>query len=116
LTLSEMATVAAELNKKNNYDVILVRGYEIAKTLLNSPHALSKSWIYLTDIAQSIVEYSDDERDEMRRIAEGSARILCQTEGFRKLWLALVPQLPTQKCELYTPVVPNFKGKLLPIS
>jgi len=117
LTLGDMASVAAELDVEKNYDVVLVRGYEIAQALLNSPHVLAKTWIYLTDISQALVDYSDAEREIISRIAHGAARIISQTEGFRDLWLALVPDLPSHKCLLYTPVIPDFQERqLLPIA
>lgn len=47
LSLPMMAELAIKLNDNNNYDMVVVRGFDIAKTFLNNPKILSKCWIYL---------------------------------------------------------------------
>jgi glycosyltransferase involved in cell wall biosynthesis len=116
LSLEDMAALAVELDAEKNYDVILVRGYGIARTLLDSPRVLAKSWLYLTDISQSATSYNETDRETLRRIAHGSARVLSQTTGFRELWLKLIPDLPSHKCVLYSPVIPDFEEIQSPIS
>ncbi|GEN26270.1 glycosyl transferase [Halomonas cupida] len=116
LTHSEMAEVAVKLEKKNDYDVIIVRGYAIAKELLDSPEVFRKCWIYLTDIPQSVEAYSEAEREEISEIGQRCAQLLCQTSGFRDLWKALVPSLPDEKCKLYPPVIPDIAGEPLPVA
>lgn len=108
LSLPMMADLALKLDSIAPYDVIIVRGMEIAAKLLENPGLLSKCWIYLTDIPQSAAEYSDDLRHTMRRIANGCRRLLCQTEGFKALWCALEPGLDESKISLYTPVIPDL--------
>jgi glycosyltransferase involved in cell wall biosynthesis len=107
LSLPKMAELAVRLDRAIPYDVIVVRGLEIATTLLDSPDALGKTWMYLTDIPQSLEAYSPELRRTMARIAHGCHRLLCQTEGFRALWKALVPDLEEEKFHLYTPVIPD---------
>lgn len=116
LTHSEMAEVAVKLEQKNDYDVIIVRGYAIAKELLDSPEVFRKCWIYLTDIPQSVEAYSEAEREEISEIAERCAQLLCQTSGFRDLWKALVPSLSDEKCKLYPPVIPDITGEPHPVA
>ncbi len=116
LTHSEMAEVAVKLEQKNDYDVIIVRGYAIAKELLDSPDIFRKCWIYLTDIPQSVEAYSEAEREEISEIGQGCAQLLCQTSGFRDLWKALVPSLPDEKCKLYPPVIPDIAGEPRPVA
>ena len=107
LSLPKMAELAVRLDRAVPYDLIVVRGLEIATTLLDSPDALRKTWIYLTDIPQSLEAYSPELRRTIARIAHGCHRLLCQTEGFRALWQALVPDLDEGKFHLYTPVIPD---------
>lgn len=108
LSLPMMAELAVKLDSIAPYDVVIVRGMEIASRLLDAPSLLSKSWIYLTDIPQTASEYSDEARNIMCRLATGCRRILCQTEGFKALWSALVPGLDESKFSLYTPVIPDL--------
>lgn len=115
LTLPMMAKLAVTLDAANHYDVIIVRGFEIATTLLNEATVLGKTWMYLTDIPQSIEQYSQEERQQMQQVAQGCARLLCQTQGFIELWKTLVPDVPGNKISLYTPVIPDLLSNLTPI-
>jgi len=115
LTLPMMAELAKKLDELEPYDVIIIRGTEIATSLLNYPYLLSKCWLYLTDIPQSLDEYPDESREVMKRLATGSARLLCQTAGFRELWHALVPDLSADKTSIYSPVIPDFSPEEVPV-
>ncbi|MFC6669107.1 glycosyltransferase family protein [Marinobacterium aestuariivivens] len=112
LTLLMMAELAVKLDRVNPYDVIIVRGLEVATKLLESPDVLGKCWMYLTDIPQALDDYSDEQRHTMQSIAQGCSRLLCQTEGFKALWKALVPDLDQSKFSLYTPVIPDLPERL----
>lgn len=116
ITPSMMGELAIRLDRETPYDVIIVRGLEIASQLLEAPDVLAKCWMYLTDIPQALSDYAPDERLVMQRIAQGCQRLLCQTEGFKALWQALVPDLDTAKVRLYTPVIPDLHERLAPIS
>lgn len=112
LSLPKMAELAVMLDRDDPYDVIIIRGYEIATALLDSPHVLAKTWLYLTDIPQDPGDFSPAARRTMHQLAHGCGRLLCQTDGFRDLWQALVPDLPGEKISLYTPVIPDPPGNL----
>lgn len=112
LSLRMMAELAVDLDRSNLYDVIIVRGLEIAKHLLDTPNVLAKCWMYLTDIPQSVAEYDAEQRLVVQHIARGCQRLLCQTEGFKQLWQALVPDLDIGKIRLYSPVIPDLSKNL----
>lgn len=112
LSLTMMAELAVALNDIYAYDVIIVRGLEIATQLLKFPEVLSKCWMYLTDIPQSLADYDDELRYTMQSIGQGCQKLLCQTEGFKALWQALVPNLKEDKFSLYTPVIPDIPNDL----
>lgn len=112
LSLAMMAELAVALDNIDAYDVIIVRGLEIATQLLKFPEVLSRCWMYLTDIPQNIADYDDELQYTMQGIGQGCQKILCQTEGFRALWLALVPNLKKDKFNLYTPVIPDIPNDL----
>lgn len=111
-----MGQLAIRLDRLQPYDVIIVRGKEIAAELLSAPDVLGKCWIYLTDIPQSLDEYTPDETLVMQRIARCCQRLLCQTEGFKALWQGLEPDLTTNKLSLYTPVIPDLSEHLIPVN
>lgn len=112
ITPSMMGELAIKRDRADPYDVIIVRGLEIVTLLLEAPDVLAKCWVYLTDIPQHIEKYSTGQRLNMQRVAKGCHRLLCQTEGFRALWQALVPDLDTAKVRLYAPVIPDLPAAL----
>lgn len=116
ITPAMMGELALRLDRTQPYDVIIVRGLEIATQLLNAPHVMAKSWMYLTDIPQSLADYTPDQRFLMQRIAQGCRFLLCQTEGFKALWMALVPDLDKAKLCGYTPVIPDPPKAVVPVS
>ncbi|WP_201501236.1 glycosyltransferase family protein [Psychrobacter cibarius] len=112
LSLAMMAELAVALNHIYAYDVIIVRGLEIATELLKFPEVLSKCWMYLTDIPQNLADYDTEQQQVMQSIGQGCQKLLCQTEGFKTLWQALVPSLKDNKFNLYTPVIPDIPDDL----
>lgn len=116
ITPAMMGELAIRLDRVQPYDVIIIRGLEIASQLLDAPDVLAKSWMYLTDIPQTLSEYTPEERLMMQRLGKGCQQLLCQTEGFKALWQALVPDLDSSKIRLYTPVIPDFSERLIPIT
>lgn len=116
LTLPMMAELTVKLDRVEPYDVIVVRGLDIARQLIETPETLAKCWMYLTDIPQSVAEYSAEQRLFMQRIARGCHRLLCQTEGFKALWQELVPDLEASKVHLYSPVIPDLPKTLHPLA
>ncbi|QYF89897.1 glycosyltransferase [Arthrobacter sp. PAMC25284] len=104
------------LNKTQSYDVIVVRGFDIAVKMLKRPWLLKKSWLYLTDMPQVLQDYSAEQREQVTQLAHGAARIMCQTEDFRNLWTRLVPDIDTNKLCSYAPLVPDFSPDSPPIA
>ncbi len=116
LSLPMMAELAVKLDQANTYDVVVVRGLDIAATLLEHPAVLKKCWLYLTDIPQQLDEYTAELREKMSRLAMGCQRLLCQTQGFVRLWQELVPNVGLDKFSLYTPVIPDLPDNLVPLN
>lgn len=116
LTLPMMAQLAVKLDQVDPYDVLVVRGLDIATTLLAYPAVMKKCWLYLTDIPQQIDEYTTELREKMHTLAMGCERLLCQTQGFISLWQKLVPGVSPDKFSLYTPVIPDLPSNLVPLN
>ena len=110
-----MCELAIKLHTEKAYDIIVVRGYEIAQGFVQHPAALAKCWIYLTDIPQSKGLFTPADRKKLSEIAEGACRILYQSQGFYDLWREIVPNTPKEKFFLYSPVIPNLTKNLTKI-
>ena len=114
-TLAMMAELAVRLDSEYRYDLLIVRGLDIATGLLQHPTVLSRTWLYLTDIKQDLASYSHDDRVLMHRLAAGSGAIRCQTGGFCDLWKALAPGIAEDRLWLYTPVIPDAVDSTPPL-
>lgn len=110
--LTLMAQLAVQLHRQQAYDVIIVRGTEIATSLLAQPDILARCWLYLTDIPQSLDLYSPELKQQMQQLAHGCGKLLCQTSGFKALWQQLVPDLANDKIVIYTPVIPDLPANV----
>ena len=50
LTVNQMVGAAHKLDEDASYDLILVRGFEMAKGISESHDLMSRCWVYLTDV------------------------------------------------------------------
>ena len=78
----QLTDLAVRLDEKFEYDLVVVRGYNIAKNISGHAALLAKCWVYLTDIPQAVEQLTNECQDILCRIGEGSLRILCQSDGF----------------------------------
>lgn len=108
LNSKQMAELAIALDRQSPCQVLVVRGLEIASQLLDEPALLSRTWLYLTDIPQSVSEYSAELRGLVTALARQCGLLLCQSQGFVALWKQLVPGLDTTKVRIYSPVIPDI--------
>lgn len=111
----QMAQLTTNLYNEFRYDGIIVRGLEIAQSLLDQPLVLKKCWLYLTDIPQNIMEYDAELISVMRELANHACFILCQSIGFVELWKSLVPGISDKKFKIYSPVIPDIDTNLTDI-
>lgn len=116
ISLPAMATLAAGLDASHHYNVIVVRGLEVAQALLQHPLTLSKCWLYLTDIPQDASRVDSPLRDQLQALAHGCQLVLCQSQGFVELWQALVPGLESGKLRVYSPVIPDLPASIEPLA
>ncbi len=111
----EMVHLLKQLDDLNSYDVIVIRGFEIAKLVASDSDILARCWIYLTDIPQKFELLTEDDLVNLRTLAEGSMRILYQSDGFADVWRKASPGSSDKVVE-YAPVIPDLKDDLKPVS
>jgi|WetSurMetagenome_2_1015567.scaffolds.fasta_scaffold00497_17 glycosyltransferase involved in cell wall biosynthesis len=115
LKVGQMAHMSIMRAQCNNYDVIIVRGYEIAQALSQHSDILSKCWVYLTDIPQKAELLNEQYKSTLSVLARGAARIMYQSGGFYKLWKEVVPDAPQDKFISYSPLIPDMPDTSHPI-
>ncbi len=97
------AAILARIDAEAPHDLVVVRGRRLAGKLAAGPLA-GRLWTYLTDVPQSAAGFSVAAKGELRRIADASRVLLCQTEELRGFLESAVPAT-AGKSVLFPPVV-----------
>ncbi|WP_227022926.1 glycosyltransferase family protein [Actinomadura rubrobrunea] len=103
MTPRQAAVVLTEIDAERPHDLVVVRGRRLAGKLAHTPLA-GRLWTYLTDVPQSASAFDRSAKGELRRIADASRVLLCQTEELRSFLESAVPAT-AGKCVLFPPVV-----------
>ena len=104
--------VIRQLDKEKRYDLVVVRGIDVVRALVADGGYANRLWTYLTDIPQTFDSMTPEDIEALRRIAEASRYLLCQTEELRSFLEAYVPQA-CGRTIWFPPVVPE-RGFELP--
>ncbi len=97
------AAILAQIDAENPNDLVVPRPPPRGSKLAAGPLA-GRLWTYLTDVPQSAAEFSASAKGELRRIADASRVLLCQTEELRGFLESAVPAA-AGKSALFPPVV-----------
>lgn len=106
MTALEAQDRILEIDAAGRFDLIMTRGYEIARALSADERVDGRLWPYITDGPAFSPLGDTDEALELARIAQRSRRIFVQTEDARSVFEATVPAA-TGKVLLLPPVVPD---------
>lgn len=112
MTPGQATAVIRQLDKEKPFDLIVVRGIQVARALVADGGYVNRLWPYLTDIPQTFDSMTPDDIEELRQIAEASRVLLCQTEELRSFFETNVPQA-CGRTTWFPPVVPE-RGFELP--
>ncbi|MFN3633024.1 MAG: group 1 glycosyl transferase, partial [Exiguobacterium profundum] len=125
----EAAQLIHELVETKQYDMTFIRGFQLAYALSDYEHTMKKTWTYLTDFTHDSSAASQEELARLKKIADRSARMLCQTAEMKayfetflqtpKPFLILNPMIPNVKDAVPTFTKPNdrlvYTGKFAPL-
>lgn len=103
MTPKDAALTLGRVDADDPHDLVVVRGRRLAGKLAAGPLA-GRLWTYLTDVPQSAAEFDIAAKAELRRIADASRVLLCQTEELRGFLESAVPAA-AGKSVLFPPVV-----------
>jgi glycosyltransferase involved in cell wall biosynthesis len=112
MSLEQALAVIRQLDKEKPYDLIVVRGLRVARALAADGGYANRLWTYLTDIPQTFDSMTPDDIEDLRRIAEASRFLLCQTEELRSFLETNIPEA-CGRTTWFPPVVPE-RGFELP--
>ncbi len=88
--------------------VVVLRGAALCRAAVTRPALAGKVWAYLTDIQQDPAALTDTDRTELRAIAAGCDRLLCQTEQLRAHLEGVAPEAAGRTILLPPMVAPAF--------
>ena len=93
------------LDEQSRFDVILLRGYELIRRVVDDGAFAGRLWPYLTDIPQSVGDMDAEHIGHLTEIALASRFLLCQTEELRGFLEGLMPAA-CGRSVLFSPIVP----------
>ncbi|MET2869537.1 glycosyltransferase [Exiguobacterium profundum] len=103
----EAAQLIHELVETKQYDMTFIRGFQLAYALSDYEHTMKKTWTYLTDFTHDSSAASQEELARLKKIADRSARMLCQTAEM-KAYFETFLQTP-KPFLILNPMIPNMR-------
>jgi len=93
-------------DQQARYDAVVLRGFHLAQQAADRVTLHQRLWVYLTDIPQTPAQMTDEALAALRRVADASEYLLCQTEELRAWLEAQVPEA-IGRCILLPPMIPT---------
>jgi glycosyltransferase involved in cell wall biosynthesis len=106
MSTDQAVDIIGRLDKEKPFDLIVVRGIDVVRALVADGSYANRLWTYLTDVPQTFDSMGPDDIKDLRRIAEASRYLLCQTEELRSWLEAYIPQA-CGRTIWFPPVVPE---------
>ncbi|WP_288818464.1 glycosyltransferase [uncultured Micrococcus sp.] len=100
------ATVLAEADERERYDVVLVRGIHMCSELAERHAFPGRLWSYVTEFGYVAGEFSSSRQETIGAIAAASRLMLAQTPQARAVLEAMVPAA-AGRTEILSPMVPD---------
>ncbi|MCM1012850.1 glycosyltransferase [Brevibacterium sp. XM4083] len=101
----ETARRIAQIDEREHYDLIFLRGLRISTEVASRSELSSRTWAYVTDLPYPPSEYNVKLRDGLGRVAESVAVMVSQTEEARSYLEAVAP-VAAGKTVLMPPMIP----------
>lgn len=98
------------LDSMQNYDAIVIRGFELAKEISKSSQLQGKVWPYLTDIPQTKALLTQELSADIEVIAKKAHTMFCQTKHAQKFLEENIPQAQGKTILLH-PMIPDSNSK-----
>lgn len=96
------------LDRQAPFDLVVLRGYALARQAARRSRLAGRLWTYLTDVEQDPAALTDDDRAELDAVARASDRLLCQTEQLRGHLEGITPAAANRTILLPPMVAPAF--------
>lgn len=105
---AEAVQVLAALDAQRPFELVLVRGLQLCRAVVEQPCFGGRVWAYLTD-------FTDEDAADVRAVCQGSARLLCQTPQIRD-YLRRIAGIGEDRLLLLPPMIPDMPEEPPPFS
>lgn len=95
-----------ELDRRLQYDVIIIRSIETALCLSSIPHIASHMWVYMTDPMRHT---SKSEKAKLKIIFQSCNRFLCQTEEAKEAFMQIIEIDRADEITILPPMIPSVR-------
>lgn len=106
MNVAEAVRVMKELDAKNHYHVIIVRGFDLVRQLMKESKLVEKTVPYITDFNHTLTRSSRKERAELGEVYKRFPNIFMQTEPMKQAFMRLM-NVGGEKIQILFPMVPN---------
>lgn len=110
MQVDEAVAVMRELDEAEAYHVIIIRGFQLVKAVMEEPRLVDKTIPYITDFHHTLAASSRSERRELGEIYRSFPHIFLQTEAMKTAFERLV-NVSGEKIAILSPMVPNIVEK-----
>lgn len=106
MNAAEAVRVMKELDAKNHYHLIIVRGFDLVRQLVQESKLVGKTVPYITDFNHTLTRSSRKERSELGEVYRRFPNLFMQTEPMKQAFMRLM-NVDGEKIQILFPMVPN---------
>lgn len=111
MNVAEAVTVMKELDAKKHYDLIIVRGFDLVRQLMQDGKLLVEKTVpYITDFSHTLTRSSRKERSELEEVYTRFPNLFMQTEPMKQSFMRLM-DVDGVKIQILFPMVPNITSE-----
>ncbi|MBC2390711.1 glycosyltransferase [Listeria booriae] len=110
MQVDEAVAIMKNLDEAHTYHVIIIRGFQLVKAVMDEPRLAVKTIPYITDFHHTLMSSSRSERRELGEIYRTFPHIFLQTEAMKKAFERLV-NVSGKKIAILSPMIPNIVEK-----
>lgn len=96
------------LDCEEDYDILILRGFNVCKEISMRSELALKTWTYITDFPQNENSVTQEQRNDLIKIYEKAKYIVCQTKQLEQYFKKIVGH-GTDKFILLPPLIPDYK-------
>lgn len=106
IDVEEAVEIIQHLEKLNQYDCIIIRGFELSKEMLRT-NLMHKTIPYITNFTHSQELISAEEREDLQKIYATVTHMFTQTEAMKQLLMDIL-NVDGDKFQLLLPMIPDY--------